>query len=43
MEKKKIIETLGEIAITLVMLAVGSLVLVTAGTFLYNMVMAIFD
>lgn len=43
MKKRKILETLGKIAINIVMFAVGALVTVTAGTMLYQMIRAIFD
>lgn len=43
MEKKKILETLGTVAITLVTIAVGTLVLGTSLTLLFNMIAAIFD
>jgi hypothetical protein len=43
MGKKKIFETLGEVGITLITIAVGSLLLVTTITLLYNFIAAIFD
>jgi|APGre2960657444_1045066.scaffolds.fasta_scaffold54998_2 hypothetical protein len=43
MEKNKIWETIGEIIINLVVLAVGTLVTVTAATFMYQMFCALFD
>lgn len=43
MKKEEIIETLVEIAMTVIVIAVGTLVVSTAGIFLYNMFMAIFD
>lgn len=43
MEKKKILETVGEVIMGIVIFAVGTLVTVTAGTFLYQMILAIFD
>lgn len=43
MDKKKILETLGEVIMGIVILGVGTLVTVTAGTFLYQMIMAMFD
>lgn len=43
MKKEKIIETLVEVAMTVIVIAVGTLVVGTAVTFMYNMVMAIFD
>jgi len=43
MDKKKILETLGEVAIGIVVFAVGVLVVSTAGTMLYQMIAAMFD
>ena len=43
MEKKKILETIGEVIVTVITIAVGSLVFATAVTFLYHMIAAIFD
>ena len=43
MKKEKIIETLVEVVMTVIAIAVGTLVVWTAVTFMYNMVMAIFD
>jgi hypothetical protein len=43
MKKEKILETLGEAVMTIIMIAVGVLIVGTAGTFLYQMFKAIFD
>jgi hypothetical protein len=43
MEKKKILETIGEVIVTVITIAVGSLVIATTATFLYHMIAAIFD
>jgi hypothetical protein len=43
MEKKKILETIGEVIVTVITIAVGSLVFATTVTFLYHMIAAIFD
>lgn len=43
MKKEKILETLGEIVMTIVVFGVGALIVVTAGTMLYSIVSAIFD
>ena len=43
MDKKKTLETIGDVIITIIAVAVGSLVFVTAITFLYHMIAAIFD
>jgi hypothetical protein len=43
MEKNKIWETIGEIVINIVILAVGTLVTVTGSIFLYQMFKALFD
>lgn len=43
MEKRKILETVGEIVMGLIGIAVGTLIIVTTVTFLYQMVAAIFD
>jgi hypothetical protein len=43
MEKNKIWETIGEIVINIVILAVGTLVTVTGSVFLYQMFKALFD
>jgi hypothetical protein len=43
MKKEKILELLGQVVITGIMVAVGLLVVTTAGTMLYQMIRAIFD
>jgi hypothetical protein len=43
MDKKKTFETIGDVIITIIAVAVGSLVFVTTITFLYHMIAAIFD
>jgi hypothetical protein len=43
MEKKKIFETLGTVAVTIVAIAVGTLVASVTLTLMYNMIAALFD
>jgi hypothetical protein len=43
MEKKKTLETIGEIVITIVSFSVGALIVVTCATLMYSMFMSLFD
>lgn len=43
MKREKIIETVVEVIMTIVVIAVGTLVVGTSVTFLYHMIAALFD
>jgi hypothetical protein len=43
MDKKKILETVVEVVLNIVMFGVGALLIATTGTFLYQMIRAMFD
>lgn len=43
MKKEKFLQLLGDIAMTAILIGVGSLIVITTGTLLYQMVAAMFE